>query len=327
VEVYPDLPGQEVDIQVTGTPDDLIQGLDLYVQIADGGPEAVPMGFATIGVDAPAITGADLLSGTIFQANHAADGVVSRTVVPQIWEAGIATEEGEVRAHGLLATLTFDTTGFGEDWVGQIWDLALRDVGGAIAADTNLLGQGPPELGAVIPAAIVGGTMIEIIPLPTTELLNGDFQGDSLSRWKIRGAGTGQTIEFPEASGEFAAELTSIADTALQQTIDTLDVPYLLTFDMLFPEGEGVLEVSIDGQVVDTVSALAPMDDFATTSIVISDPALLALDDTQLAFHLSGPGDVQVLLDNIAIAEVPEPASLALMLLAVLGLCIRRKLR
>src|SRR4051812_41710888 len=55
-------PGQEITILVTGG--DAVEGLNLNVQVGDGGP---PLGGSTV---APFITNLDILSGTIFSTNN-----------------------------------------------------------------------------------------------------------------------------------------------------------------------------------------------------------------------------------------------------------------
>lgn len=99
----PNAAGQQVDILVTGG--DAVAGLDLFVQIGDGG--------AAAGGDdtGPMITGVDLTTGGIFAANNSG---VFLDPTPLLWGATIATTSGTVAAAGKLATLTVDTTGLTE---------------------------------------------------------------------------------------------------------------------------------------------------------------------------------------------------------------------
>jgi hypothetical protein len=96
----PNMPGQQVQIQVTGG--EAVSGIDLFVQVGDGG--------TTVGGDdtGPKITNVDLVTGTIFAANHTD---VFTDPAPLIWGATTTTNTGTVLANGLLATLTIDTTG------------------------------------------------------------------------------------------------------------------------------------------------------------------------------------------------------------------------
>jgi hypothetical protein len=96
----PNMPGQQVQIQVTGG--EAVSGIDLFVQVGDGG--------TTVGGDdtGPKITNLDLVTGTIFASNHTD---VFTDPAPLIWGATTTTTTGTVAASGLLATLTIDTTG------------------------------------------------------------------------------------------------------------------------------------------------------------------------------------------------------------------------
>jgi hypothetical protein len=96
----PNTPGQQVPILVTGG--EPISGIDLFVQIGDGG--------AVVGGDdtGPIITNLDLVTGAIFATNNSG---VFTDPTPLIWGATTTTTSGTVSASGVLATLTIDTTG------------------------------------------------------------------------------------------------------------------------------------------------------------------------------------------------------------------------
>ena len=120
--LLPNQPNQVIEIRVTGG--DPVDGLNFYVQVADGGPELVALGLlpAGQGIDGPAITGADLISGTIFAANNDGQQVPPGNQ-PQVAGFLITTDVGTVAADGLLARLTLDTTGF----TSGSWPLMLAD--------------------------------------------------------------------------------------------------------------------------------------------------------------------------------------------------------
>jgi len=108
-------PGQVITISVTGGDD--VDGLEFFLQVADGGPDA---GGTIVG---PEITNADILTGTIFDGNNT--GEAAGSVIPQFWQSGTTTDHDTVSADGLLATVTIDTTGFHE---GEgPWDLKMSD--------------------------------------------------------------------------------------------------------------------------------------------------------------------------------------------------------
>ena len=152
--LFPNMAGQEIQIFVTGgTP---VQGLNFYIQVADGGPEAAALGLIPPpGIDGPAITGLDLLSGTIFEDNNTEQR--SGPFLPQFRDGLTSTVEGTVLASGLLATVTFDTTGF--TTLGQQWELRLTNVVEHVGTDF-----------ATIPATIHNGA-ITIVPEPSSIVL------------------------------------------------------------------------------------------------------------------------------------------------------------
>jgi hypothetical protein len=114
-------PGQQVQIVVSGG--EQVSGVNLHVQVGDGGPELVDFGLPP-GVDGPAITAVDLTTGTIFAGVSDTPFVIE--TIPQYVNYSLAmlTPGSSVPAAGLLATLTIDTTGF----TSGTWDLLLSDV-------------------------------------------------------------------------------------------------------------------------------------------------------------------------------------------------------
>ncbi len=142
-------PGQTIDVLVTGG--HTVAGVDLFVQVGDGGPELTQLGLPA-GTDGPAITGVDLKQGAIFAA--VPDNATDLSSLPQVanWSISV-TEGGDVRANGKLATLTFDTTGL---FAGR-WDLRLAEL---LPAHPF----GPFNTGfAGIPAYVVNGT-VSVVP-------------------------------------------------------------------------------------------------------------------------------------------------------------------
>ncbi len=143
-QLVADTPGQTIQLFVSGG--DAVQGMNLYVQIADGGPEA-PGG----SIDGPEITAVDTITGTIFDGNNTGmvdlDESGAADIFPQFEGIAITTAAGTVAADGLLATVTIDTTGFVED------TFAL------IISDTL---NGPSDF-ATRSIAAVDGT-IEVVP-------------------------------------------------------------------------------------------------------------------------------------------------------------------
>jgi len=141
---------QTFDIFVTGG--DPVQGVNFRVQLADGFPD-VPGST----IDGPDITAIDLIGpGTIFEGNNTGQNSVETRA--QAWEQRTTTSAGTVAADGLLARITFDTTGF--NTIGQQWDLVLAN-GFLGNTDFTLIG-----------ADVTNGTLA-IVPEPSSLALVG----------------------------------------------------------------------------------------------------------------------------------------------------------
>jgi hypothetical protein len=147
--LLPNLPGQTILIYVTGG--DAVEGLNLNVQVADGGSELAMFGGS---IDGPAISDLDIVTGTIFDGNNQGaddpEGLLGGDF-SQIELRTILTDSGTVAADGLLVTLTIDTT----DYFSGQFDLRLFDTL-----------NGPSDF-AGIAASITDGT-ITIVPEPGT---------------------------------------------------------------------------------------------------------------------------------------------------------------
>ena len=100
-----------------------VSGANLYLQVGDGGPELSDYGVAP-GTAGPTITNVDLKTGTIFAS--VTDPQIDQPGIPQVATTTIAISEAgqSVLADGVLATVTFDTTGFLEG----TWDFLLDNV-------------------------------------------------------------------------------------------------------------------------------------------------------------------------------------------------------
>ena len=120
----PNLADQDILINVSSDPEEQVQGLNFFVQVADGGPE-VPGG----SIDAPIIQLLDVLTGTIFASNN-----VGKTDFdggpppypddyPQFEGHSTLTSSGTVPANGLLGIVTIDTAGF----TGGTFDLFMEN--------------------------------------------------------------------------------------------------------------------------------------------------------------------------------------------------------
>ena len=104
-------------------------GMNFSIQVADGGPEVADLDLGTDEfpglIDGPAITALDILTGTIFGANNTGqrDGGLPVGTLPQLAVANTTTTSGFIEPDGLLASVTFDTTGF--FIADEPWDLII----------------------------------------------------------------------------------------------------------------------------------------------------------------------------------------------------------
>jgi len=142
----PNMANQTIAIGVTGA--DPIEGLNFRIQVEDGGPLPPAAGPPT----GPVITSVDLITGTIFADNFSEQTDLLR--LDQIWVQSVTTESGTVIADGLLATVTFDTSGFTQG----SFRLAL--------AETL---DGPTDF-AGIPITITDG-MLHVVPEPSNWIM------------------------------------------------------------------------------------------------------------------------------------------------------------
>ena len=144
-------PGQKITLRAFGG--EPVPGIDLFIQIGDGGEE---LG----GTPAPSITDVDLtpLSGIFSGLSYPQ---VDAVELPQACASFIILDEAtpSVPAYGVVAELTIDTTGFTEG----VWDLQLWGVM-----------PGPNGLHytdfAGVPVDVMNGLII-VVPEPATLVL------------------------------------------------------------------------------------------------------------------------------------------------------------
>ena len=162
-----DTPNQQIQIFVTGG--DLVEAVNLRVQVADGGPAVTGHAGPPTG---PAITGNDVLTGTIFANNNtgATDPNLGVVTTPQFSERRTLTNPATfpndtVPAQGLLTTLTLDTTGF--KTIGQQFALLLTGTLPSKDYNTDFINHSGP----VVP--IVTNGTITIVQAPEPSMLLG----------------------------------------------------------------------------------------------------------------------------------------------------------
>ena len=153
-------PGTTKTFSISVTGGGSVQGLDLYIQIGDGGTANSGSGTK------PIITGVDIVgAGTMFNASNT--GQTNAFTSDLLWAVSTTTDTNVadyLDASGVLAYVTIDTTGTA---IGESYPLLLSGVAkgafGEPGVDTDF---------ASVPAAITNG-QINIVPEPATLSLLG----------------------------------------------------------------------------------------------------------------------------------------------------------
>jgi hypothetical protein len=123
VQLQPNQANQWIDVMVSGG--DQVAGVDLFVQIGDGGRELTRFGLPP-GRSAPVITAVELKSSTIFQGVVDDPVNLSSPELPQtaVYTLSLLGAAPTVSAQGRLARIQIDSTGF----YGGTWPVRLSDV-------------------------------------------------------------------------------------------------------------------------------------------------------------------------------------------------------
>ncbi len=151
---------------------------------------------------------------------------------------------------------------------------------------------------------------------------NGHFNGDTLFGWDITGPGTASTTML--GIGDYASQLTAGSPVSISQLIDTPGLPFTLDFLFDFQTPTGTLDVTLDGQLLASLTAADDTEPgFTALSLDVTAPALLGLADAELVFIFDGDTGSAVLLDNVLI--IPEAGGWVLMGLGVTALLHRRR--
>ncbi len=173
--------GETVCVDVTGG--DAVQGLEFNILVGGG-------------TSGPAITGVDVLNGTVFDGNNG--GGFAGYVNTYDAYKGVVTAAGTVAADGKIATITFDSTGITSY---GIYDFSLTNT------------EGPTHF-AGIAANLTDGQIIVTI--------NGDSNGDgtvSLADLTILATNYGLLSDMDMGQGDFNNDHTvSLADLTILAT-------------------------------------------------------------------------------------------------------------
>lgn len=181
--LLPNTPGQVIQLPITGT--DLAPGLDLAVQVGDGGPELAAFDLPP-GTPGPTIGQIDFASGTIFSVPGATQFTPAGNL-PQVWFTNVVlgASPSEVTTNGVLANLTIDTTNFS----GGSFALLLKNVVAALSPPNGI----STDLTSQVPHLTINNGSITIIPSMAY------WQGGVSGAWSANSAG--QTNWRTDATG------------------------------------------------------------------------------------------------------------------------------
>lgn len=150
-------PGQVVPLTVSGG--DLVSGLELLVEVGDGGPELVALDPSRTGLPGPAITDLSVIGGTLFAGLATDITPPGEPQFPQFQQRFALVDDppGSVSAAGTFALVTFDTTGFS---AGETFGLSVQDT----LFTSRFIDPASP-VGDAVPLRIIDGT-ITLVAVP-----------------------------------------------------------------------------------------------------------------------------------------------------------------
>jgi hypothetical protein len=168
--------------------------------------------------------------------------------------------------------------------------------------------------------------LFEGIPQPGL-VSSGDF-GQGLAGWHISGGGTCNLVEDLRAAGNWAVEMATGSPVTLGQSVDTPTQAFWVEFDYEFTKTDGFMTISLAGQVLDTLYAPAVLvGDWTSYKLLVDDSALIGLANATLELTLNAAMVSQIRLDNISLTEIPEPSTLAMLILSSLVWAGRKRRR
>jgi hypothetical protein len=171
---------ETVEVYVTGGQD--VEGMNFLAQIADG-------------VSGPVFVDANVLDGTIFQANHDYWSEISYVSGRYVYQA-VTTDAGAVQADGLIATLTVDTRG----WRG--------DFGLSLTSEAEL-GAATDFTSYVVPAITDG--VLHVVPTGGDATLDGLVDVTDLAILAANWRGQGLAFEQGDFDESGLVDVTDLA--------------------------------------------------------------------------------------------------------------------
>lgn len=152
---------------------------------------------------------------------------------------------------------------------------------------------------------------------------NGTFSTGNTQGWTPHAEGYGEVRTMQRSGSDYAARLTAGSKVGMSQAVNTLAEPFLLAFEYAF-RAAGALEVTLGSERLAFLEA-SEAGDFASARIPVFDSSMFGLSGSLLDFTFDGEPGAELLLDNIYIEPVPEPAVLALLLFAGILRLVRRR--
>lgn len=143
------------------------------------------------------------------------------------------------------------------------------------------------------------------------------------------GGGTATIVVDPGDGTNSCLQMTTGSPVYVEQIVDTPNGTFEIAFDYRVLDAGCTLEVSLNGQTLQTLGPLEGTDDWVNYGFLVADPLLFDLDDAALRITLDHDDSGKIaLLDGLemrVINEIPEPVTLVLLSLGGLALIRRRK--
>lgn len=156
-------------------------------------------------------------------------------------------------------------------------------------------------------------------PPPQTCLMFCFNSLSDLSGWTISGGGSVAIVPDPRGGTHLIMQMTTGSPVTIAQEIGTNGLPFAISFDYMFLDHSGTLQIFLDDVLVEEILADPSADDFLTALIRVDDPDLYTRET--LLFQLTFNGQIsglRLMIDNlegqsIVNSEIPVvPSAVAL---------------
>jgi hypothetical protein len=137
-------------------------------------------------------------------------------------------------------------------------------------------------------------------------------------------------VDIIEVDGNQLARFTAGSPATLMQSFITDSEPFELSFDYMFLQPEGSLDVFLGSDLLLSLDGSSLFNnDFSQYKLTLDDPNFWGRQDS-LNFTYNGPTGSQFYLDNVSVGSVsavPEPSSVILLATGAGLLALRRRRR